>query len=666
MSGNNNKKHPPKPGFSSKLVRSDTQDSLRESLVGTVKRQNTVESMIESAIPLQKMDSREHLLPKPTTDDSNVFRRRSNCATNNNSNSNSKDYKEKTTSALSLSSVDVSTSRSREQDSELTMGKVRRNDTFSGDYYKFAKQQTRSRLNLSMERGLDVTGREEEEEEYGDARERSYRDGVSGRGEGKEGTGMSGNESSTWYSNISAAFAALGGFLFGYDQGVISGIIVMEGFMDKFQIDTSNGDTTEVSWLVSSLLLAASISSVFAGSVADRFGRHWCLILATVVFFISCALQAGAETFALLLGGRVFSGFAVGVLSVVVPMYIAEIAPTSVRGRLVTYQQFANGVGILTSYGVVTITGRMDEGWRYSMGFQCVLAFIFACGMFLLPESPRWLVQKNRTTEALYVLKKVNGTDNVMDEFDLIVDTIDSEQSNTKSAWAAAFARDVRFRLFVGVTLQGLNPLMGYNAVIIYSPLIFDLLKFDKFTTTLILGAINLCGIMFGLYFVDRAGRKIFLLPGALLMMVFSLLIAVFNMYENLQNSDWIVVLLSCYVFVYGISWLPGGWLIASEIYPARARGPSISMASFANLFFSWLVAYIAPIVIDGHNDNLPYLFFGFSFFCLLGFLHVFIHIPETKMVSLEDMDEIFKVNSFKEYVPYIRQTAREALNKTW
>eukprot|EP00126_Sphaerothecum_destruens_P011515 Sdes_comp20920_c0_seq6m18296 len=201
------------------------------------------------------------------------------------------------------------------------------------------------------------------------------------------------SQKSEWYANSVCGFAALGGFLFGYDVGVMSGVILMPSFQDTFggfQVSNDSSSANKVAWLISCLLLSASLSALIAGSIADKFGRHWCLVFSTVLFFMSCAAQASAQSYAVILISRTLSGFSVGLLSVVVPLYNAEISPASIRGRLVTFEQLAYSSGVLVSYVMNFFVSHLSEGWRYSLSVQCGIAFIFAIGMFFLPESPRW------------------------------------------------------------------------------------------------------------------------------------------------------------------------------------------------------------------------------------------------------------------------------------
>eukprot|EP00126_Sphaerothecum_destruens_P011493 Sdes_comp20920_c0_seq1m18283 len=209
----------------------------------------------------------------------------------------------------------------------------------------------------------------------------------------------------------------------------------------------------------------------------------------------------------------------------------------------------------------------------------------------------------NRSAEATYVLKRIYSKHDVDQKIQEIVDFIHTDSTQSpESSWKNILHISVRFRLFIGLLLQALQPLMGYSAVLTYAPTIFLLLKLNQETTTIMIGAMNVLGTLAGLHYIDQAGRRAFLLIGAFLMMLFSLLIGFFNAYKSLcvpPSSYSILVFVSGYVFVYGLSWGPGGWLIPSEIYPLKVRGKAMSITSSANWFFSWLVTYTVPIILE-------------------------------------------------------------------
>ena len=427
-----------------------------------------------------------------------------------------------------------------------------------------------------------------------------------------------------------ATVAAIAGFLFGYDEGVIAvaGPLleadfpmnpVMRGFM------------------TAAVPLGALAAAFAAGPLADRFGRRRVLMAAAALFTVG-ALVAGAITAIwMLVAARLFLGLAIGVAAVAAPLYIAESSPEERRGGLVSAYQLAITLGILGSY----LTGLAIGGahaWRLMFALGAVPAVLFLAGLAALPESPRWLALQGRAAAARDSLRRLRPAGwNVDAEIDAVIATAKAETERA-TGYRALLSPTVRPALVVAVALFFLQQLSGINAVIYYAPEIFSHAGFDGAQTRILatagIGAVNCITTVLAVVLIDRLGRRRLLVLGFAGAAASMLLIAAAVTFPALVPSGAVIVLLLFYIASFAISIGPLPHVMMSEIFPLRARGPGMSAASISNWGFNFLVVFAFPVLLAG--PGLAFTFSLFAAICLAGVLFTRLRVPETTGLSLE------------------------------
>lgn len=429
--------------------------------------------------------------------------------------------------------------------------------------------------------------------------------------------------------------AALGGFLFGYDTGVISGATL---FIRK-QFHTT---TFQEELIISIVSFGAIFGALVAGPLSDKFGRKKIILGDGLLFIIGAFALAFAPSVNFLIYGRLLVGFAIGIAAMIAPLYIAELSPRNKRGALVTINQLAITVGILFAYFVGLIFSH-SQNWNMMFGLACVPAGIQFVIMSFFPESPRWLLVNNQKEKALAILEKYRGSkDNARLELEHI-----EEVSREKSGSAKElFSKRVRPALIAGIGLTMIQQFTGINTIIYYAPTIFKYAGFTSdFTAilaTLIVGVTNVGMTFVAIYLLDLVGRKPLLIVG-LSGMVFSLILLGVG-FMFVQNSPWMgwIALLSMmlYIAFFAFSLGPIGWLINSEIYPLKVRGRAMGIATCAN----WTANFIVTLTFLNliHFLGTTGTFWLFALVGLFGLWFIIKKIPETKHKSLEEIDEFW------------------------
>jgi SP family galactose:H+ symporter-like MFS transporter len=364
-----------------------------------------------------------------------------------------------------------------------------------------------------------------------------------------------------------AAISALGGMLFGYDTGVISGAIL---FVEQ---DFGLSDFM-VGAVVSAVLLGAAVGAAFGGDLADHVGRRKVIILAAVIFALGAVGTALAPNVLLLLFGRVVVGIAIGVASITAPLYISEVSPSKARGSLVSLNQLAITIGIVVSY--LVDYGLADiQGWRYMLGLAAIPAVILGLGMLPLPDSPRFLVKHGQLDDARAVLKRIRSKAEVDDE----LNEIQASLKEQRTGRAEFFNPLVKPALIIGISLAIFQQTTGINTVIYYSPKIFQfagiLSASSAILATVAVGVVNVVMTIAAIMLLDRVGRRPLLLVG-LAGMIFSLgLLGTAFLLPSLSGmlGDMALVGLMLYVAFFAIGLGPVFWLLISEIYPLKVRG---------------------------------------------------------------------------------------------
>ncbi|KAL1936245.1 hypothetical protein VTP01DRAFT_379 [Rhizomucor pusillus] len=466
-----------------------------------------------------------------------------------------------------------------------------------------------------------------------------------------------------------ALFASLGGLLFGYDQGVISGIQEMETFTAKFPMnDVQNG------FVVSILELGAWAGSWIVGYFADRISRKYSIVLFCVIFLLGSSIQGGAQTINYLYGGRFVTGMAVGALSMLVPLYQSEIAPPEFRGSLVSLQQLAVTLGILISFWIDFGTQYIpnEAQWRVPFCLQIAIGLVLGFGILFFPFSPRWLMSVDREDEALKVIGKLRRLpiDHplVMEEWREIKASVEFERQvqadmypqyvnqGTKGkvmmnvmGYVDLFRKGMLLRLFLACAIMFFQQFVGVNALIYYAPKIFQSVGLTGTTVSLlatgVVGIINFVMTIPTVLFLDKFGRKPMLMTASAIMTVCMVIIAIIvalfqHDWPNHTAEGWVCVAF-VYIFIanFAYSWGPIGWVYGSEIFPLRVRAKAMSISTSANWMCNFIIAQITPPML-GNITYGTYIFF--ACFCFISFFFVWFLVPETKGRSLEEMDEIF------------------------
>jgi len=427
----------------------------------------------------------------------------------------------------------------------------------------------------------------------------------------------------------STVVAALGGLLFGFDTVVISG--TTQALTDLFHLSPLALGVT-----VSSALAGTIVGSMLAGIPGDAYGRRDSLRILAVLYFVSAVGCGFAWSWTALVIFRVIGGLAIGGSSVLGPMYIAEIAPAKYRGRLVGLFQFNVVFGILLAYFSNYLMGILNLGaaeWRWKLGIAALPAAFFLVMLFGIPRSPRWLAKKQRIDEAREVLR-ITGEENYEQELQDIVASVDADHS----AGDSLFSSKYRFPIFLAVSIAMFNQLSGINAILYYLNQIFAQAGFNKVSSDLqavAIGATNLIFTMIAMTLIDRIGRKKLLLTGAVGTAL--CLAGVAYVFLSHSHENILVALLVCYIAFFAFSQGAVIWVYIGEVFPNRVRASGQSLGSFTH----WLMAGIISLgfpAVAAKSGGYPFIFF--SAMMALQFFVVLIWYPETKGITLEDMQK--------------------------
>lgn len=431
---------------------------------------------------------------------------------------------------------------------------------------------------------------------------------------------------------IIAIITAIGGLLFGYDTGVISGAILF--IREAFALSSTAQEI-----VVSAVLIGAVIGASVSGVLADKYGRRKMIILAAVIFGLGAIFTALTPDVYTLIAGRIGVGIAIGMASFIVPLYIAEVAPANIRGALVSLNQLAITVGIVVSYLVNYYFATTGE-WRWMLGLAVIPSIVLGIGMFFMPPSPRWLYSRGALDKARSVLERIRMTRNVNDEMKEIRESLICEK---ECKWGDLLDPVVRPALIVGIGLAIFQQLTGINTVIYYAPTILLFAGLESAAASILatagIGVINVLLTIVSILLIDRVGRRPLLLAGLIGMVISLGLLGIAFALPGLSSSLGLLAVISLMLYVgsFAIGLGPVFWLMISEIYPLRIRGRSMSIATVANWGFNLLVAitFLSLIQILGT----PGTFWLYSIIGVVAFIFVYLFVPETKGKSLEEIE---------------------------
>ncbi|HEX3074925.1 MAG TPA: sugar porter family MFS transporter [Ignavibacteriales bacterium] len=424
--------------------------------------------------------------------------------------------------------------------------------------------------------------------------------------------------------------AALGGMLFGFDTAVISGTTK---FIQPYFALTDAG----LGFTVSIALIGTVIGSIVVGRPGDLYGRRAMLLICAVLYLISSIGCAVAGSWAMLLVFRFIGGLGVGAASVMAPMYIAEIAPGHLRGRLVAIAQFNIVAGILiaffSNYLLVNIG---DANWRWMFGVQAFPSILFLILLFFIPESPRWIVKKNLISKARQILQKV-GSVNVDTELEDIVNSLKEE---TGKGNAKLFQKKYSFPISCAIWLAIFNQLSGINVILYYAPMIFEKTGITTDTAMLqavAVGVTNMVFTLIAMLFIDKFGRKTLLLIGAVGMFI-SLGGAAIRFYQNDFSGMGILIYIIGFIASFAFSQGAVIWVFLAEIFPNKVRSQGQALGSFVHWIMNALIAWTFPIMLSGMGGGAVFMFFAIMMIPF--FIFVWKVMPETKGRTLEDLEK--------------------------
>ncbi|KAJ3569062.1 hypothetical protein NP233_g5298 [Leucocoprinus birnbaumii] len=439
-------------------------------------------------------------------------------------------------------------------------------------------------------------------------------------------------------------FISLGVFLFGYDQGVMSGIITGPYFKSYFNEPTA----IQVGSMVAVLEIGAFITALAAGRVGDIIGRKGTLFSGAVVFTIGGAIQTWTNGFWMMIVGRVVSGLGVGLLSCIVPIYQSEISPPNHRGALACIEFTGNIVGYSSSVWVDYFCSFIESNyaWRIPLFMQCVIGFILAIGTLVVPESPRWLVDIGREEEGQRVIADLHGGDPkhpvALAEFQEIKEKVREERESGEERSYWMMWKKYKRRVLLAMSSQAFAQLNGINVISYYAPRVFEEAGWIGRSAILMAGINSVIYVLSTLppwYLVDRWGRRPILLSGAVIMAL-ALGATGYWMYIDVPiTPQAVVVCVIVYNAAFGYSWGPIPWLYPPEIMPLTIRAKGVSLSTATNWLFNWIVGEVTPYLQETIEWRL-YPMHGF--FCVCSFILVYFLYPETKGVPLEEMDEVF------------------------
>lgn len=423
--------------------------------------------------------------------------------------------------------------------------------------------------------------------------------------------------------------AAFSGFLCGYHTGVIAGAL---GFLSSF----FHLDRVHQGMVVSIIVMGGAVGALIAGPLADRIGRKKTLIGTSLMFILGALIISFSHSYSLLLLGRGVSGIGLGIATVVVPLYLAEISPSHYRGSFVSLFQLAITIGILCSFSVnLALASQGNWRWMFALGmFPAFFQLMFIC---LLPETPPWLMKHGQEKRAFEVMGRLRKDKGWIDEMDAT-----KPPATKKSAWKLLLSPKLRFVLILGFVLSSLQQLTGINTVIYYAPKIFQTAGFTSssaaITATLGIGTINVIATAVSVWLLDKIGRRTLLLigPGG---MAVSLAVLSFAFFSNTLSIGTIaIVSLMAYVAFYGIGLGCVTWVVLSEIYPYKVRGKAMTLAIFINWVCNYFVSFTFLDLIEGLGAYGTFLLYALLSAFTVWFVYRF--LPETKGKSLQEIEK--------------------------
>lgn len=471
----------------------------------------------------------------------------------------------------------------------------------------------------------------------------------------------------TFKAYMTCVFAAFGGILYGYDSGYISGVLGMAYFREHFGYAVPVSDespsgfaisTSDKSLITSILSAGTFFGALFAGWLADAIGRRLSIVVACALFILGVILQTASSETGLLIGGRVVAGFAVGIISSTVILYMSEIAPKKIRGAIVSGYQFAITIGIfLASIVDYATQNRTDSGsYRIPIAIQFAWALILGGGLIVLPESPRYFIKKGKPEAAVDALVRIRGqpatSDYILAELAEIQANFEYESSVGGVSWADCFkggfkpSSNLR-RVLLGVFLQMFQQLTGVNFIFYYGTTFFQQSGIQNpFIINVATSVVNVGTTPLSWWTIERFGRRPLLIYGAALMLICQFIVAAVG--TALPGSDVasksLIAFICIYIFGFATTWGPAAWVVIGEIFPLTIRSKGVALSTASNWLWNFVLGYVTPYMVDEDQGNLKAkVFFVWGSCCTACLAFAFFMVPETKGLSLEQVDRMLE-----------------------
>lgn len=425
--------------------------------------------------------------------------------------------------------------------------------------------------------------------------------------------------------------AALGGFLFGFDTAVISGV-------EKSIQELWHLSSTAHGFTVSSALLGTVVGALIAGAPAEKYGRKKMLQAIGILYLATSLATALTNTWEIFVMFRFLGGIGVGASSVVGPMYISEISPAARRGRLVALFQFNVVSGILIAFiSNYLLFGVSDEAWRWMLGVQAIPAAMYFALVFLVPESPRWLIKHGRNQEATEVLKRIGESDPAKAMND-IAQSLHTESGKNEKLFSKIYSAPV----FYAVAIAMFNQLVGINAIMYYAPRIFEmtgLAKDSALLQAISIGATNMVFTLIAISVIDKLGRRTLLIIGSF-GIILSLGLVSWAFFTKEYGGYSVMIYLIIFIASFALSQGAVIWVFISEIFPNSVRSKGQTLGSSTHWVMAWIISWVFPIMVQAENGGA----YAFAIFAAIAVIQLFFAwkiMPETKGKSLEQIQTL-------------------------
>ncbi|GAB1742777.1 hypothetical protein NU219Hw_g8487t1 [Hortaea werneckii] len=491
----------------------------------------------------------------------------------------------------------------------------------------------------------------------------------------------------TWKAYMMCAFASFGGIFFGYDSGYINGVTGSERFIELIEGPPPPG-TDPADWalsgshlsLITSILSAGTFfGAIIAGDVADIIGRKWTIIAGCLIYIVGVILQVATNGLGLIVAGRLIAGLGVGFESAIVILYMSEICPKKVRGALVAGYQFCITIGLLlaacVNYGVKEYQNSAE--YRVPIGLQFIFGLVLGVGLFLLPDSPRYYVKRGRVEKARKALSSVRGqpqdSEYVEAELAEIIANEEYERSLIPAgSWINGWMNCFRGSVFksnsnlrktiLGTSLQMMQQWTGVNFIFYYStPFLSATGAIDNvFLISLIFTLVNVCSTPISFWTVEWLGRRPLLIWGAFGMLICQFLVAIIGVtvgfnhtYENAAGETIAnnipavnaqIAFIAIFIFFFASTWGPGAWIVIGEIFPLPIRSRGVGLSTASNWLWNTIIAVITPYMVSSDEGDLKSnVFWIWGGLCTCAFVYSYFLVPETKGLSLEQVDKMME-----------------------